>query len=257
MEDFEDGIFYKFIKTKNSNKTIVFLHWFTWNSTIWNKQLDYFKDKYNILLIELVGHWLSYSPKDIEEYTHQFQSKIFLKIIKKLDITDYYIVSYSYSCNIWLCINNRNPENCKGITLISPYFTKKLPIWKVILIRFLNIFWKLFLENKKSYLDYSLLENYENSTKKDLLYTLKSINTKDFLGSLFCFYKHWQEPLLDNFESNLCIIYWENDTKFIKETKTYFERNPNIKFEKIENKWHIFILTKSEKISEIIEREAN
>ena len=61
---------YKFINN-NANNTIIFVHGFTQNYTIFDKQVEYFSNYFNCLLINLRGHGesLHNGPFGIVEYT--------------------------------------------------------------------------------------------------------------------------------------------------------------------------------------------
>lgn len=45
--------------TENSDKWLVFLHGFGGNTKMWNRQIRFFKDRYNLLVVDLPGHGLS------------------------------------------------------------------------------------------------------------------------------------------------------------------------------------------------------
>ena len=45
--------------TDKSDKWIVFLHGFGGNTKMWNRQIRFFKDRYNLLVVDLPGHGLS------------------------------------------------------------------------------------------------------------------------------------------------------------------------------------------------------
>lgn len=54
----------------------MFVHGFTQNSEIFNKQIEFFKDSYNLVLVDLRGHGKSSNlsgPYGIEEYTDDLQ----------------------------------------------------------------------------------------------------------------------------------------------------------------------------------------
>jgi pimeloyl-ACP methyl ester carboxylesterase len=67
------------------NKLIVMIHGFTQNHKVFSRQVEFFKDKYNILLLDLRGHGKSdevKGPFGIEEYTDDVEEIFVSRKIK-------------------------------------------------------------------------------------------------------------------------------------------------------------------------------
>ncbi|MFH1430880.1 MAG: alpha/beta fold hydrolase [Nanoarchaeota archaeon] len=251
IEGLHKGIFYRFI---NSNKkyTLLFLHGFTGSSFIWDEQIESLSKKYNLLLIDLFGHGKSETPKKIEDYFFKNQSKIIVEIINKLGIDFLAITCYSYSVYIGLDIQNLISRKIKSMIFISPYFKEGNNFFERQVLKMIKFLWRYLVPNKKHLLDYSKLENYETPTFKDKKYTLKSINTKDILGSIYALSK--QKMLLKNKKVNIpvLVIYGENDKMFSDEIKQKFNDYKITKYKKMIGKKHLFLKTKSEEINKDI-----
>lgn len=76
---------YKFIDNKH-NHTIIFVHGFTQNHSIFNKQLDHFSNIFNCLLIDLRGHGESehIGPFGIVEYTEDI-----IELLSSLELNNF------------------------------------------------------------------------------------------------------------------------------------------------------------------------
>ena len=62
---------------KKSNKSLVFLHAWSHNHTVWNKELRYFQRKgYSILAPDLRGHGKSDKPEKLQDYHFNKFSKV-------------------------------------------------------------------------------------------------------------------------------------------------------------------------------------
>jgi 2-succinyl-6-hydroxy-2,4-cyclohexadiene-1-carboxylate synthase len=244
---FSDGIYYKYFKNKKNPHTLLFLHGFIGNSSIWKEIIKELKEKYSILILDLVGHGKSYSPKKIEEYSFQNQSNKIIKTIEKLRINSLSIIAYSYSCGIGLLIANKLNKKTKFLIFISPYFKEKYNFLEKKIIKIMVFLWKYLLNDKRHELDYSKLEDYENPKAKDRKYILKSINTKDIIGSVYSFYNSEKKLQLINKNLPLFVIYGEKDKKFSKKTNNFFKKQ-NTKYVFIKGKKHLFLRSKSNEI---------
>ena len=247
-EDRFEGIYYKYFKNPRNKHTLLFLHGFTGNLSIWDEHINQLKDKYNLLLIDLIGHGKSYSPKRIEEYSFKNQSNKILKIVNHLKISSISIICYSYSISIGGFIFNAIPKKVKTIVFISPYFKENFTFMEKQVLKCIKFIWKYLLPNKKFNLDYSKIENYEKPTLKDNKYTLNCINTKDVLGSVYSFANFEKVQNLKNFNTPLLIIYGKDDEMFSKKIKNRFKECTNIEFKVIKNKKHLFLKTMSKEI---------
>lgn len=248
---FLNGIYYKFIKNPKNNHTLVFLHGFTGNSSIWEEIIIELKKRYSILILDLVGHGKSYSPQKIEEYSFENQTEKIIDILRKLKINSISIISYSYSCYLGLLIANKLGAKTKNLIFISPYFKERYNLLEKRVADIMKFIWKYLVKDKKHDLDYSLIENYENPKFKDTKYTLKSINTKDVIGSICSFVKFGKIPKLNKKDMPLLVIYGEKDKMFTKDVSSIFEKK-NTELKVMKGKKHLFLKTKSRVIAEAI-----
>lgn len=246
-----EGVFYKYFKNKDHKHTLLFLHGFTSNSLLWEAYVKKFKSDYSLLLVDLIGHGKSESAKCIEEYSFQNQSDKISKIVDKLEICSVSIVCYSYSTNLGLFVTKKIHKKVKTLVIISPYNTDHYKFLAKQATLFIKFIWNYLIPNKKFVLDYSRIKNYESPTFKDKKYILKSINTKDFLGSVFSYLNCNEFSNIGGFEIPTLIIHGENDKTVSEKIKNNL-RTEYVLFEVIKGKKHLFLKTKSNEISKKI-----
>lgn len=238
-----NGFAYQYHFNNDSNETLLFLHGFTGNSSVWDDYVEQLKNEFNILLVDLAGHGNSDSPKNIDEYLLSNQASNISKILNELEIKSFSIISYSYSCYIAILVAEKMKEKTKYVVLISPYFKEKFSYYEKWLLNSTKLIWRFLIPNKKYKLDYSKLKDYENPNFYDTKYTLRCINTKDILGSMYSFLNHEGIPEFDNIKTPLLIIYGENDKTLSNKAKDVQIKGKNLKVQIIKGKKHIFLKT--------------
>ena len=83
-------IHYNTYLNKQSNEWITFIHGAGGSSNIWFKQLKYFKERYNVLLVDLRGHGKSKFPlyKKIKRYNFKIIRDDVLAVLDQLNINN-------------------------------------------------------------------------------------------------------------------------------------------------------------------------
>jgi pimeloyl-ACP methyl ester carboxylesterase len=142
------------------------------------------------------------------------------------------------------------PRKIKSIIFISPYF-KKQYLFENIFFKSIKIIWKFLIPNKKHELDYSKIKDYEKPTFLDNKYVLKSINTKDILGSVYSFKSIKDNSNFKQIKTPILKIYGERDKRFLRDNDKNLD-SKNIKYALIKNKDHLFLKTEPKKVSKKI-----
>jgi 2-succinyl-6-hydroxy-2,4-cyclohexadiene-1-carboxylate synthase len=246
------GISYTHIKNNKNNHTLLFLHGFTGNSSVWEDYVEALKDKFNIILVDLAGHGKSESPKTIDEYLFKNQAEKIVKLLDELGIQSVSIISYSFSCYIGLLIEEKMRGKVKNMVFIGPYFKAKFNLFETSILKSGKFIWRYLIPDKKYQLDYSKLKNYENPSLSDTRYTLKCTNTKDLLGSICSLLNNEGLPKLEHLKIPLLMIYGKNDKIISPEIKSLFKQLKNAKIVVMENKKHLFLKTETSKIAKTI-----
>lgn len=253
IENKFENLFYRYYKNSNHDHTLLFLHGFTGTSSIWIDYVERLKNKFDIILIDLAGHGNSESPKTIEEYSFQNQAEKIIKLLNKLEIKSFSIISYSFSCYIGLLIKEKVDET-KVMIFVCPYFKDEFNIFEKMIFKFIKFVWQYLIPDKKFQLDYAKLKNYEKPTFLDTKYTLKCTNTKDILGSVYALKNNGGIPEIETIKIPLLVIYGKNDKMISDKIKNLFKRLDISETKIIENKKHLFLKTEAQKVSDIIDK---
>ena len=106
-----------FGSTENNLPWITFVHGAGGSSTIWFKQLKPFKDKYNLLLIDLRGHGLSKNIySEWKKYSFEAVSNDIVEVLDHLKIQQTHFIGISLGTIIIREIADKHPE--RTISLI-------------------------------------------------------------------------------------------------------------------------------------------
>jgi|GEM_PF-4170988 len=248
-----ENLSYKYLRTGRNNHTLLFLHGFTGTSSVWDNYVELLKNKFDILLVDLAGHGESESPKTIEEFYFQNQAETIIRTLHNLEIGSVSVISYSFSCYIALLIKTGLKGKVKNMVFVSPFFKEKFGFSDRLIFGFIKLIWRYLIPNKKFKLDYSKLKNYENPSFRDTEYTLKCINTKDVLGSIYSLANCEEVPELASLKIPLLIIYGENDKMLSDKTKSLLQKLEMAEIKMIKNKKHLFLRTEVPKIAERME----
>jgi len=103
----------------NSNEYLVLVHGYTGDISDWYHQINYFKNKYSVLAMDLRGHGLSESPRNRSMYTRIAMGEDIISLLKYLNINRFHIAGHSMGGGITQYIGLRIPEKIQSITLAS------------------------------------------------------------------------------------------------------------------------------------------
>lgn len=108
-----------YIDTKKGNDTLVFIHSYLWDKTMWEPQINYFKDKYRCVSIDLVGHGDSKAKPD--EISFEKIAKDITSLLENLKIDKFIYIGLSVGGMLAPYIYNRNKEKIKALILMDTY----------------------------------------------------------------------------------------------------------------------------------------
>lgn len=115
------NILYKNIKISYTDSgkgnTIVLLHGFLENKTMWKDYISFFADKYRVITIDLLGH----GDSDCLGYVHSMEenANVVHEILKTLHIRKAIIVGHSMGGYIGLAFAELFPKNIKKLVLLN------------------------------------------------------------------------------------------------------------------------------------------
>lgn len=223
---------------------ILFLHGWGNDLNSFYKQIEYFKDKYHLFLLDLPGFGkteepnIAYNLNNYVDIVHEFVQKI-------INNKELIIITHSFGSRI--AIKLTSFFHVKGLIIISGAGIKHLKMKKKIKILYYKIK-KQYYKLTKNYLDYNLL--IKNSGSSD--YISLSSTMKETMNLVI---KEDLRKCLNKIKVKTLLIYGDSDTetpyidgiimnKKIKDSYLY----------KIENGNHFIHIENSSIVNDIIER---
>lgn len=97
--------------------TLVFMHGILWNSTIFEKQIDYFKSKYTILVFDHRNHGQSEAPIFNSDIDCLFEDSI--QLLDHLGLKQVHLVGISMGADIALRLTIKRPDLVKSLVLLG------------------------------------------------------------------------------------------------------------------------------------------
>lgn len=140
------SIHYDLYGNKNY-RTLIFLHGNMEDSSFFKKQVDFFRDRYQVLVIDTRGHgksdWGSCDVVRGCKYDLRLLADDLLNLVVALDLTDYIVIGFSDGANIAMEFASGRPAGLEGLVLIGgnlrPWGLKLgtlLEIWKEYILSF-------------------------------------------------------------------------------------------------------------------------
>lgn len=103
-----------------STEWVTFVHGAGGSSSIWFRQIKTFKEKFNVLLVDLRGHGRSKFPssfKDVKKYSFNFVANDVIAVLKDLKIESSHFVGISLGTIIIREISEVEPKMVKSMVL--------------------------------------------------------------------------------------------------------------------------------------------
>ena len=175
---------YSVYKNDNTSKWVTFIHGAGGSSSIWFRQIRSFKEKFNILLIDLSGHGKSksrFSENSKEAYTFELITGDIIEVLNNLSIKKSHFVGVSLGTIIVRDIADRFPNLVESLVLAGAIL--KFNIRSNMLMIFGN-----FLRSIVPYILLYKLEAFIIMPKKNhresrllLVKECKKLNQKEFI----------------------------------------------------------------------------
>ena len=100
-----------------NGETLVFLHGFLGDSSIWNPFVEHFNTNYKIVTIDLPGHGETAIVQD--EITMDFSARLVNEILEKEGISNIHLIGHSMGGYVGLAYANLFTKNIKSLTLFN------------------------------------------------------------------------------------------------------------------------------------------
>jgi pimeloyl-[acyl-carrier protein] methyl ester esterase len=96
---------------------LLFIHGWSFNSTIWEDHMDYLKDQFQVIAVDLRGHGKSEKGEDRSSF-QQFASDLNY-MIKRLELNKVNVVGWSMGGSVAIRLFFLCPEQLQSLTLVS------------------------------------------------------------------------------------------------------------------------------------------
>ena len=181
-----------YIYHKKSKDTLLFLHGWPHNHTVWNKEIKFFsKLEYSTVAVDLRGHGLSSKPIEKSAYKIEKFAKEIRQIITVNDIKNPILIGHSFGGMVLLKFEELFPKTAKGLILVDSTFENPLKDIAILKYFKLNSFTKhliqYILEKKQIQKKYFKEVNFSNFKKhSDFYYWIKGIENTSLNTILLC-----------------------------------------------------------------------
>lgn len=125
--------FYKFSKVNEKNP-IVFIHGVGLNSEMWEPQVNFFKDDYNVITYDLPGHGntpLKKGKLQLDEYSKQL-----LNLIKELNFNKIHLVGFSLGALIARDFASKYSDRLSSLIIHASIYKRSEEQKRVVISRF-------------------------------------------------------------------------------------------------------------------------
>ncbi|MEK5390377.1 MULTISPECIES: 2-succinyl-6-hydroxy-2,4-cyclohexadiene-1-carboxylate synthase [Heyndrickxia] len=98
---------------------VILLHGFTGDTSTWNFLAEYLKKQFKVVLVDILGHGLTDSPKNPARYDIELVADDIKEIIDRLAFKDVSIIGYSMGGRLAITFAQKYPERTKHLILES------------------------------------------------------------------------------------------------------------------------------------------
>jgi len=247
-----EGIFYNILKSENINRNLLLLHGLTGNKERWDGYIKELNKSYNLILIDLIGHGQSISPKELKQFSAEYQAKTILNILKKEKISNSAIICHSCSFNLATKLIELDPLKFSRLIMISPFFEEgnSRINKKIKYLKFALKFWNLLPHlRKKGRFNYP--KNGEEVSFWDYKKGIEEVGIKTYLASLYSALNFDNKN--KKFILPSLVVYKEDDNLFTSDMlKILKSRFQNLSEKRIKGKGHLFLIQDKKEILKVV-----
>lgn len=251
------GIYYRTNEFKTGRPTIVFIHGLSGSSSAWVEYEKRFKEKYNILSLDLRGHGKSIKFRKYEDYEIRKFTEDLEELIATLHLEKFTLISHSFGTLPALDFLLAHQDKLKGAIFLSPtFFVRKRKLARAVepflsLVRIFDSF--PFSGKAGTHIDYS---KYKNTGDWNIPRMIADVGNTSMRVYLYCTkqsYRFDREDVLHQIMIPVLAIYGRNDTVFpSKISDRMVKKIKNSKSIFIDNSDHIIVLNNVEEVSQAV-----
>lgn len=119
---------------EGKGETVIFIHGITTYSFIWRKIVPYFKDKFDVILVDLLGCGDSDKPLD-EDFSLKRQAHLINDFCGKLDIGKFHLVCHDVGGGIGQIFAVNYPAMLDNLVLVNSVAYSFWPVQPIVALR--------------------------------------------------------------------------------------------------------------------------
>lgn len=116
------GISYRLNDFQSNRQTLVMIHGLSGSASAWFPFEGLFKEKFNILNIDLIGHGRSQKPQKYENYSIEAHAGAISHLLFHLNLPRFVIVSHSFGTLVALELLMEHHDHVLGAIFLSPTY---------------------------------------------------------------------------------------------------------------------------------------
>lgn len=249
------GLYYRVNNWQSNRLTLVFIHGLSGSSAAWVRYENHFKEKYNILSLDLRGHGKSQRPKKSDEYQADKFVEDIHDLLLYLKAENTVLICHSFGTLIVLEFLAKYQKMIKAVIFLSPNFNvKRRKLAQLIYPLFLSAKLVSYLPlkmNQGGHLDYQT--NYLNTGDWNLRRMLADARVTGFRSYLYCLryvYQINQENLLPKINIPVLLVHGKRDSVFpIENSYIMSKKIPDAKLIILQKADHIMVLNNFSEVS--------
>lgn len=237
--------------------TLFFIHGAGGSLTHWSNQIEYFKDKYNIVAIDLLGHGKSQQPQSTKQknlYTFDELAADIQAVFNRYQTSKNYILGHSYGGVFasYLAINNQS--KIEKLILVAPLAFPIVP-FRARLLQLPSVLIGIYQQYLlKYFIKFGFSANIGQEIISNELARLQAISIPVMKSLIAGIYKVPNIDLSQIKIPTLAILSKKDTLIKAKDILNYYKKINNIRFIEVNNSNHVIILEQPEKINQLIEK---
>lgn len=255
----ERGIYYKTNQIIPARLTLFFIHGGSGSSSAWIKYESKFKNKYNIVSLDLRGHGKSAKKNKLKDYAlPEFSQDIYL-LIKFLNLKNIILIGHSFGTLVEQDLLFRYPNLVKAAIFLSPDFNVNKEAKAKALKYFLKLFF--FLEwlplplPPGKHLDYSRYLNTGDWNIPRMIADIKNTSWRVFYYCIRQSYGLNTEKKLSQLQLPALLIHGKRDSIFpVTNSMRMAKIMKNADLIILDQADHILVLNNFTEVSEAMEK---
>jgi len=255
---FKDHLYYRINDFKSNRQNLVFVHGLSGSSSAWLEYEKFFKEKYNVLTLDIRGHGKSKKFPYYPDYEIKHFAEDLNDLVLHLNIPKFILISHSFGTLIAMEYIKSYREKVTVNVLLSPIIDlNKEPSAKFLRpilkpTKILDLF--PFHPKPGQHVDYS---KYFNTTDWNLKRCYADVSNTTFRVYFHCLRQSLikeQEYFLEKINVPTLIVHGMKDTLApVKNSIALSKKIKNSKLVLIPGTDHIVVLNNFKEISKIIE----